>query len=282
MVRRLATNEDLSNGQLRGRTGPMAKVSWTDLPLFTVSAGAGTSALSRAESQDGGPGYRSLSCGSAGWGNGSAIGTSFRGTGVGFRARKSTAATQGAVDLIVDGRCVEAHPTTRSKNNLVVDATWSDSEASFEFPYPLNPIQHTAYIRIDANPDGTTVNQVPVIGWMLPRSDGFRDSAPAPRRGGYTAAATVPATMNSISNTSDTSVATAAMRFINTDTGAAHTVTIWIEDGTTIFTTIVVPQATSASIPGVAVLPFNAPKLLTSWRWKVDSGSTVTGILENA
>lgn len=277
----LATKESLRDGSLRGVTGPMAKVSWGDLPLITTISGSGATAAARTESQDGGVGYYALSCGAAGLPNGASLTTVVLTSGAGIRVQRLSAAAQPPVDMIVDGRCVEAFRTTQPTVNGVVAGTWTDNEASFLWPYALKPIQHTISARVDANPDGTTTNFARFSGFLLPRADGFRDTTATPRKG-YLGNATLLASTTAVTFAGVTyDQATAAVHLVNTDTTAAHTATIYREDGTTIYDTVTVPQATSAALPGVKLYQFPSPRNLSSWKVKPDAANFLTIWSEN-
>lgn len=275
---RMAQDVDLSSGILRGATGPMAKVSWGDLPIITYNSGSGFQGPNRSEMQDGGVGSYTLSAGAAGHSNGATMRTVVRCSGIGIRVRCGSASQQPPVDMIVDGRCVEAFRSTQPIVDGIANGSWVDPEQTFEWPYALKRTRHTASIRIDANPDGTTVNVLPISGWLLPRADGFRDSSPAPRKSFLSSRQALTTTAALLPVGYD--MATLALHLDNTDT-SAHVVTIYREDGTTIFDTISVPAAAGAGLPGVATYRFTAPRNLTGWKFKADAGAFLTIAMEN-
>lgn len=270
----LAKDETLANGSLRGATGPMAKVSWADVPQLTALYGSAASAANRQEQQDGSGATWALSTGGAIPGSGASLGTTVRCSRIGVRVRTNTPATQPPVDLIVDGRCVEAFSTTQPIVNGIASASFTDTETTAEFPHLLKLRRHTAFVHIDPNPDGATTNVLYVAGWLLPRADGFRDAAPAPRRSVAPSAVALTTSAALIGTGADT--ATAALHFLNTDTGAAHLVSIYREDGTTLYDTVSVPQAVSASQPGSRDYVFPADRNLSNYKFKADAASFVT------
>jgi len=269
---RMARRSDLSDGSLRGTTGPMAKIPWSDLPLLTEMVGSGAAlGATRAEQQDGGTGPYTVSLGAT-LPQSNGVATVVKCTGVGIRFRQSSGSNQPPVDLIVDGRCVEAARTSKSRVLGLNTGSYTDYEMPFEWPFALKPAPHTVQVRIDGDPAGAVSYALPFTGWLLPRADGFRDVATTPRKGALTTRQTLTTTAASLSTgTADQFID--FLHFVNTDTGGAHVVTIYREDGTTIYDQISVPIATATQV-GVKDYPICGN--LVSWKFKVDSGSTTT------
>lgn len=277
---RMARRSDLTGGALRGTTGPLAKVPLSDAVVLTKIAGAGSAgAGSRTEQQDGGAVFYSLTTVNPGTPNAAALGTVFRGSTFGIRSRISGSTTQGALDLVVDGRCVAVAETTKpTVNGLVDGTTFTDWETSFLFPYALKAdARHTGYAVVGPNPDGATVTQVPLNGWLFSRADGYRDSSPTPRKGRLGAVFTVP-TAATASFSQDYSTLTGALRFKSTD-ASARTVTIYRETGTTaadVYDILTIPaNAGSGTVPAY-IYALARPTNLFNWKIKVDTGTTVT------
>jgi hypothetical protein len=276
----MAKATDITQGGLKGTTGALAKVPWFDMPIITALSGSGALGNGRADSQDGGLGYENVTCMAAGPPHGAAFGTVAKATQIGFRYRSRVLASQAPASFIVNGRCVEATPHSVPTINGLTTGSWANNEESYVFPWLLKPIDHTIYVRVDSNPDGTTVNQMGVTGWLFSRADGYRDVAPATRKG--FGAATVffggTALQGIISEAVGSyEIAQAAKRlsFKNTDS-APHTVTLYWQDGTTVYDLIVVPAGAGVTAAAYHYdLPF--PMSLSGWRWKADAGGFITG-----
>lgn len=277
-----ASSADLTQGGLKGTTGPLAKVPWADMPIIIALSGSGGTSQVRQDMQDGGIGVYNVSCAAAGAPNGAALGTVAKATQVGFRYRARSLASQAPASFIVNGRCVEAMATVQPTINGLTTGSWNTNEATYVFPWLLKLIDHTIYVRVDANPDGFTINQTQIFGWLFPRADGYRDVAPAPRRGFRTALFTL-STSNQglVSETVGAyEIAQAATRlgFKNTDV-ASRTVTLYMDDSATVYDIITVPAGAGVTVPAYHY-DFKFPMSMLGWRWKADANSVVSGWME--
>jgi hypothetical protein len=275
----IAQDATLTNGAQRATTGPMAKVPWSDVPSITAVSGSGTVGQSRREMQDGGFAALQLSSAVAGTPNGAQASTVVACSGAGIRGARSGAATQPPVDMIVDGRCVEAFRTTQALINGQSTGAYTDEESTFEWPYALNKMPHTITARVDTNPDGATVNTWRLSGWLLPRADGFRDVAAIPRKGTVSSPVALGTTATATTGASNDQTIK-AVSFANTDT-VAHTVTLYSWDATTIYAFLSIPPGAGVTADRARVT-FPSPLSLVGWRWKADAATFVTGILEAA